>query len=152
MENNMLSAQEVIKAHGLSAHPEGGWYSETFRAAPVIADARVDDGAERASSTCILYLLQKGERSHWHRVIDADEVWLYHAGAPLRLSVFDTKQEDFVLGPIGEDGTVLQAFVPKRAWQAAESQGDWTLVGCVVAPGFEFSSFEMAPPGFDPGH
>lgn len=146
----MATAKEIIDAMSLSPHPEGGWYRETFRAAPL-------DGNEaqqaRASCTCILYLLQKGERSHWHRVTDADEIWMYHAGAPLRLSVFDTIAEEFVLGPLqGEtaSASVLQAFVPKGAWQAAESLGEWSLVGCVVAPGFEFSGFEMAPPDFDP--
>ena len=115
---------------------------ETFR------DSRQIDG--RAASTAILFLLARGERSHWHR-IDAVEIWHYYAGAPLKLSVVDgTKEEIIRLGADIHADEVPQVTVPARAWQAAESLGEWTLVGCTVAPGFDFSGFELAPPGWSP--
>ena len=92
----------------------------------------------------------RGERSHWHRV-DAVEIWHYHAGAPLKLSVVDGSTEEIVhLGPDIHGGETPQVIVPMRAWQAAESLGDWTLVGCTVAPGFTFEGFELAPAGWSP--
>lgn len=137
------SAGEIIKALGMQPHPEGGWYAETFR------DVDGPDG--RARSTAIYYLLEAGDRSHWHRV-DALEVWHWHAGAPLRLSISDDGRStrDIALGPDVLSGQRPQGIVPTGAWQAAESQGDWTLVGCTVAPGFEFSGFEMAAPDWAP--
>jgi predicted cupin superfamily sugar epimerase len=97
-----------------------------------------------------LFLLARGERSHWHRV-DAVEIWHYYAGAPLKLEVVDgAKEEIFKLGADIHADEVPQVTVPARAWQAAESFGDWTLVGCTVAPGFDFSGFELAPPGWKP--
>ncbi|MGE0829605.1 MAG: cupin domain-containing protein [Hyphomonadaceae bacterium] len=120
-------------------HPEGGHFVETFR------DAAGPDG--RARATAIYFLLQRGERSHWHRV-DAAEIWLWHAGAPLSLKI---ERAEKILGPDLAAGQAPQAIVPTRAWQAAESLGDWTLVSCVVAPGFEFSGFELAPSDFTPG-
>jgi len=138
-----LTADEIIAALGLSAHPEGGWFRETWRAetAP----------GERSAGTAIYYLLKAGERSHWHRV-DAAEIWHYYAGAPLRLSLStDGRSQDRVtLGPDIENGERPQAIVPPGCWQAAESLGEWTLVGCTVSPGFEFGGFELAPPGWEP--
>ena len=136
-------ARPIIEALGMQPHPEGGWYVETFR------DAAGPDG--RARSTAIYYLLEAGDRSHWHRV-DALEVWHWHAGAPLTLSIStDGKTSvDIDLGPDVLGGQRPQGIVPTRAWQAAASQGDWTLVGCTVAPGFEFAGFEMAEPGWEP--
>ncbi|HVZ98923.1 MAG TPA: cupin domain-containing protein, partial [Caulobacterales bacterium] len=113
-------------------------YVETFR------DAAGADG--RAHATAIYFLLQGGERSHWHRV-DAAEIWAWHAGAPLALSIDRTS---LVLGPDLAAGERPQAVVPAHAWQAARSLGDWTLATCVVAPGFEFNGFELAPPDFRP--
>lgn len=138
-----LTASEVIRLLDLLPHPEGGHYRETFR------DAPGPDG--RARSTAIYFLLAAGERSHWHRV-DAVETWHFHAGAPLELSLWDG-------GPVtrlrlGSDlaaGARPQGIVPAGVWQAAASLGDWTLVGCTVAPGFEFAGFELAPPEFTPG-
>lgn len=106
----------------------------------------------RAASTAIYFLLQQGERSHWHRV-DAAEVWHHYAGAPLALHVAETektKPETKILGKDLASGARLQIVVPEGHWQAAESLGAWTLVGCTVAPGFEFSGFELAPKGWTP--
>jgi uncharacterized protein len=136
------SAADIIRKLALQPHPEGGHYRETFR------DTRLHDG--RAASTAILFLLARGERSHWHRV-DAVEIWHYYAGAALKLEVVDgAKEEIFKLGADIHADEVPQVTVPARAWQAAESLGEWTLVGCTVAPGFEFSGFELAPPGWRP--
>jgi uncharacterized protein len=138
-----LAAHEMIRLLELSPHPEGGHYRETFR------DAAADGG--RAASTAIYFLLARGERSHWHRV-DAAEVWHWYAGAPLALEVAGSEGiATLRLGPDLAAGERPQAVVPKGAWQAAESLGEWTLVGCTVAPGFVFSGFELAPPDFVPG-
>jgi predicted cupin superfamily sugar epimerase len=138
----MPTATEIIRTLDLKPHPEGGHYRETFR------DTRLIDG--RAASTAILFLLARGERSHWHR-IDAVEVWHYYAGSVLSLQIADDSGQRAVrLGPDLASGEVPQAIVPAQAWQAAESSGDWTLVGCTVAPGFEFATFEMAPKGWAP--
>jgi uncharacterized protein len=139
-----MDADGLIGTLGLQPHPEGGWYAETWR-------APVDDGY-RVASTGIYFLLQKGERSHWHRV-DADELWLFHDGDPLRLStsVGDGRVEHRVLGRNIEAGQLPQLVVPTRQWQAAEPLGAWTLVSCVVAPGFQFDGFELAPPDWAPG-
>ena len=126
-------AQEIIASFGMSPHPEGGHYVETWRGP--------DRGDGRASATAIYFFLKAGERSHWHRV-DADEIWLFHLGSPLLLSIDTTEQ---VLGP-----EQPQIRVPARMWQAAESTGEFTLVSCIVVPGFEFDGFELAPPGWEP--
>ncbi len=120
-------------------HPEGGHYVELFR------DAPGPDG--RARCTSIYFLLRAGERSHWHRV-DATEIWLWHAGARLLLEI--EANGALMLGGALHLGEAPQAIVPAHHWQTARSLGDWTLVSCVVAPGFEFSGFELAPPGFAP--
>jgi predicted cupin superfamily sugar epimerase len=141
----MLSAAEVMRLLDLKPHPEGGHYRQTFR------DRRTVDGA-RAASTAIYFLLARGERSHWHRV-DAAEVWHYYAGAPLELEIAaDAKGpiERITLGADLAAGERPQAIVPAHAWQAAQSLGEWTLIGATVAPGFEFSTFELAPKGWTP--
>jgi uncharacterized protein len=137
------TAAEIIAQLELKPHPEGGHFRETFR------DARLDaDG--RSVSTAIYFLLARGERSHWHR-IDAVEVWHYYAGSSLTLQIADDGgQHRVTLGPNLAAGEVPQAVVPAHAWQAAESSGDWTLVGCTVAPGFDFAKFELAPKGWKP--
>ncbi|MCP1847170.1 MULTISPECIES: cupin domain-containing protein [unclassified Bradyrhizobium] len=138
-----LSAADIIARLALQPHPEGGHYRETFR------DARGDANG-RAHSTAIYFLLARGERSHWHR-IDAVEMWHYYAGAPLTLRIAqDGGPHSITLGPDVARGEQPQAIVPAHAWQAAESNGDWTLVGCTVAPGFEFAKFELAPKGWEP--
>jgi len=144
----MTDAAAVIRALGLQPHPEGGHYRETFRD-PVTLGA---GEAARGASTAIYYLLQAGERSHWHRV-DAAEVWHWYAGAPLVLTVSEDGRtaETRLLGPDLAADQRPQLAVPAKAWQAAESRGAWTLVGCTVAPAFRFEGFEMAPPDWQPG-
>ncbi len=134
-----LAAEVVREALGLAPHPEGGHYREVWRDQP-------EDGG-RGAGTSILFLLAAGERSHWHRV-DAVEIWLWQAGAPLQLGIGGA---EVTLGPDAGGGQRLQAVVPAGAWQAAWSLGGWSLVSCVVAPAFEFSGFERAPPGWSPG-
>jgi uncharacterized protein len=140
-----LDAQEIIRLLELQPHPEGGHYRETFR-----DSQSVDAVSGRAASTAIYFMLQAGEISRWHRV-DAAEVWHWYAGAPLALSIIEGEQKfDVRLGVDLAAGERPQAVVPARAWQQAQSLGAWTLVGCTVAPGFEFAGFEMAPPGLHP--
>jgi hypothetical protein len=137
------SAAEMIARLELKPHPEGGHFRETFR------DARADANG-RPVSTAIYFLLARGERSHWHR-IDAVEVWHYYAGSALALEIADGDARRSVrLGPDLTAGEVPQATVPPHAWQSAMSCGDWTLVGCTVAPGFDFAKFELAKPGWAP--
>ncbi len=138
-----MTADDIIAALKLQPHPEGGWFRETWRADAV--------GNTRASGTAIYYLLKAGERSHWHRV-DATEIWHYYAGAPLKLSISEDgkTQEDLILGPDLSEGEAPQHIVPPHGWQAAQSLGEFTLVGCTVSPAFEFSGFEMAPPDWTP--
>ncbi|MBP1852184.1 cupin domain-containing protein [Rhizobium halophytocola] len=137
-------AEAIIAALELQPHPEGGWYSETFR----------DAGkGGRGHSTAIYYLLKAGERSHWHRVRDAAEVWHHYAGGPLALYRSDDGErvETIVLGSGIERGERPQAVIPAGSWQAAEPLGSFVLVGCTVAPGFDFSTFEMAASDWAPG-
>ncbi|KAI8944596.1 RmlC-like cupin domain-containing protein [Xylaria longipes] len=146
MSSPQLTAQDVIKALSLSPHPEKGYYIETFR--------DPETSAGRANSTCIYYLLE-GEAglSHWHRVRDAVEVWHHYAGAPLRLSLAwddGTPVRDVVLGKDLLGGERPQVVVQRNEWQHAVSLGDWTLVGCSVAPAFTFESFQMAEGGWEP--
>ena len=138
-----LTAADIIARLELKPHPEGGHYRETFR------DAHTD-ASGRSRSTAIYFLLARGERSHWHR-IDAVEVWHYYAGSALILQIADDGGQHSVrLGPDLAAGERPQATVPAQAWQAAASTGDWTLVGCTVAPGFDFAKFELAPKGWKP--
>jgi len=144
--SSSLTAAEVVRRLDLSPHPEGGHFRETFR------DHRRIDGG-RAASTAIYFLLARGERSHWHR-IDAVEVWHFYAGATLLLETAATDRAAVARVTLGPDlaaGERPQSIVPLGAWQAAESLGAWTLVGCTVAPGFEFERFELAPAGWRPG-
>ena len=137
------SAAEIIARLELKPHPEGGHYRETFR------DSRTD-ASGRSRSTAIYFLLARGERSHWHR-IDAVEVWHYYAGGALTLRVADDEGEwCFKLGPNLAAGEHPQAIVPPDTCQSAESTGDWTLVGCTVAPGFDFATFELADKDWSP--
>ena len=138
-----MTADEIILRLGLAPHPEGGSYRQTW-----VAPA---GPGERPAGTSILFLLRDGERSHWHRV-DAVEIWHFHAGAPLTLSLAEGDAgpaDDLVLGPGLAQGQAPQIIVPMGWWQAARTTGDWTLVGCTVSPGFRFEGFELAPPGFD---
>jgi predicted cupin superfamily sugar epimerase len=129
-------ADRLVEMLDLKPHPEGGHFRETFR----------DSNQGRAHSTAIYFLLKAGEASRWHR-IDAAEVWHFYRGAPLELRI---NEKTFILGPDIDEAQAPQIVVPPGAWQAARSLGDYTLVGCTVAPGFEFAHFEMAPDGFEP--
>ncbi|SFR37730.1 hypothetical protein SAMN04488005_1146 [Yoonia tamlensis] len=136
-----MTADAIIKKLDLQPHPEGGYYRQTW----------IADNAGRATGTCIYFLLKSGESSHWHRV-DATEIWLYHAGAPIILSLSATDEGpaiDHMLGPDVLAGQAPQIIVPENHWQAAATTGDWTLVSCTVSPGFDFAGFHLAEPGFD---
>lgn len=139
-----MDADAIIARFGLQAHPEGGWYRETFRDFPAA------DGREAVAH--ILYLLRQGERSHWHR-IDATEIWHFSTGGPLALSVGPANGgavETMILGADLQNGNVSHAVVPAGAWQAARPLGPFTLVGCTTAPAFRFAGFELAPAGWEP--
>ena len=140
-----LTADEVIETLGLAPHPEGGHFKEIHRHVSVVGD--------RGAVTTIYFLLKAGERSHWHRVTDAEEIWCWHAGAALELLIHAEGglRETHILGMDLNADQRPQAVVPINGWQAARPLGDWTLVGCQVAPAFEFASFELAEPGFEPG-
>ena len=139
-----LAAAEIIRLLELQPHPEGGHFRETFR----------DEGGHvgRSHGTAIYFLLAEGEVSRWHRV-DASEIWHWYAGAPLalRITESDSPPSETVLGNDLMAGERPQAVVPAGYWQSAHSLGTWTLVGCTVAPGFEFAHFEMAPDDWEPG-
>ena len=133
-----MTAGEIIALLALAPHPEGGWFRQTFR------DTGGPEG--RGASTAIYFLLEAGQESRWHRV-DAAEVWHWHAGAPLLLTIGTAEHR---LGADLAAGERPQAVVPAGDWQKARSLGDWTLVGCTVAPGFQFAGFEMAAVGWSP--
>jgi uncharacterized protein len=137
----MDEAEAIIERLALVPHPEGGYYRQTWEG-PVVAG--------RASGTAILFLLKAGTRSHWHRV-DAAEIWLWHAGAPLVLRRAETQamSEVMALGPDVLAGQAPQAVIPAGWWQAAEAREGWALVSCTVSPGFRFDGFVLAAPGFD---
>lgn len=138
-----MNAETLISTLGLAPHPEGGHYRETYRHVP--------EGGGRGAVTAIDYLVRAGEASAWHR-IDAVETWHHTAGATLALEIAlaGAAPETLRLGPDVPAGERPQGFVPAGAWQSARSLGAWTLTGCVVAPAFEFTGFEMAPPGWTP--
>lgn len=141
MSNAMDEAAAIIERLGLAPHPEGGWYRETWRAAP-------SEPGGRGAGTAILFLLESGQRSRWHRV-DATELWLFQAGAPLTLStaaaLHGAPRFTVRLGPDPLAGQTPQHVVQPHEWQAAQAGEGWSLVGCVVVPAFEFSGFELAP-------
>ena len=136
-----MTADQIITELGLAPHPEGGWYRQTW----------VADNGPRPTGTCIYFLLERGARSHWHRV-DAAEIWHFYAGAPLDLRIAETETGPalaHVLGPDLANGQSPQIIVPEHHWQSAATTGDWTLVGCTVSPGFTFEGFDLAAPDFD---
>jgi uncharacterized protein len=138
----MTDAERLIAAFGLAPHPEGGHYRETFR--------DTEGAGGRAHCTAIYFLLQAHERSRWHR-IDAVEIWHWYRGAPLELRIAQGGAvETHILGNDLAKGEAPQIVVARHAWQAARSLGDYTLVGCTVAPGFLFEHFELAPADFEP--
>jgi len=136
-----MDSATIIQSLSLAPHPEGGWYRQTW----------VADNPGRPNGTAILFLLQRGEVSHWHTV-DATEIWFYHAGSPLILSraaIEAGPAQDDLLGPDVLSGHAAQLIVPPHHWQSARGTGDWTLVSCTVSPGFDFAGFHLAPQGFD---
>lgn len=139
-----ISAEEIIRLLQLRPHPEGGHFRETYRASA--------PSGRRGDSTAIFYLLRAGERSAWHRV-DATEIWHFYAGAPLevRISEDGAKTVRHRLGVDLASGELPQIAIPNGAWQSAQTLGAWTLTGCTVAPAFQFSGFELAPEGWEPG-
>ena len=134
-----LSAQQIIEMLEMEAHPEGGYFKETFR-------------DEDNASTAIYYLLEAGDCSAWHRVHGSVEIWHYYAGGPLALTISPQGHDAtaYRLGPNLNSGEIPQVIVPAGYWQTAESLGRWTLVGCTVAPGFTFENFELAPKDWRP--
>ena len=138
-----MDADAIVAALGLAPHPEGGHFREIYRDAPA--------GGGRGVLTSIYYLLRAGEISRWHRVVDAAEIWNFHAGGPLEMRLAAAGPvERHVLGADIAGGERPQLIVPPGVWQAARPLGDWTLVGCAVAPAFDFAGFEMAPEGWEP--
>ena len=138
-----LTAEEIIAQLDLSPHPEGGYFRETFR------DCHEVNG--RSVGTAIFFLLKEGEISRWHKV-DATEIWHHYAGASLELGMAGDgdRSKTVILGNDLANGELPQRIIPKGMWQQARTLGEWTLVGCTVSPGFEFSGFEMAPQGWEP--
>ena len=141
----MQLARNLIDRLGLTSHPEGGWYKETWRSQSLVP-------GDRSPGTAILFLLEQGQKSHWHRV-DADELWLWHAGSPLDLMIADAADanpETILLGGDVMAGYQPQVRVPTNRWQAADAHRGWALVSCIVVPGFDFAGFELAPPDWSP--
>ena len=145
-----MDAKHIIERLSLQPHPEGGWYRETWRAEAT--------GEERAGGTAIHFLLEAGQRSHWHKV-DAAEIWLFHSGDPLRLSLAESEAgpaRNIVLGSDVLSGHAVQQVVQPGEWQAAEPApvggAGYSLVSCVVIPGFDFAGFTLAPEGWSPGN
>lgn len=139
-----LTADQIIDLLELSLHPEGGYFRETFR-----DDAKVNG---RSASTAIYFLVRKNQNAYWHK-IDSAEMWHWYAGAAMELHLFDEankKKQVLTLGNDFMSSQRPQLLVPPGAWQYAETLGDWTLVGCTVAPGFEFEHFELVPPNWEP--
>lgn len=138
-------ARILIDSLRLAAHPEGGWYRETWRG-PAGPDGR-------ASETLIYFLLEAGQQSHWHTV-DATEIWCWHAGHPLDVGTAPGDAGPVVwhrLGPDFANGEAPQLVIAPGHWQAARAGDGWALVSCIVSPGFEFSGFVLAEPGWEPG-
>ena len=144
-----MTADELIRALDLSPHPEGGWFRETWRSAA--------DPGERGAATAVYYVIQPGQRSHWNRV-DADEMWLWHSGDPLDLSIAESSEGPVrtvrLGGGVGR-GEQPQVIVPKGQWQSAVpaegGEKGYTFLSCIVAPAFEFGGYELAEPGWAPG-
>ena len=145
----MTDPKALIETLNLARHPEGGWFRETFR-------QPAPDGG-RGLATAILFLLEAGERSHWHRV-DAAEIWLWHAGDPVVLEMSPTGDgpiEQVTLGPDVLAGDEVQKIIPPDCWQAAHTApgatAGYALVSCIVSPAFDFAGFTLAAPDWAPG-
>ncbi|WDR05606.1 cupin domain-containing protein [Devosia rhodophyticola] len=133
-----LTAKDVIFTLGLKRHPAGGWYART------LGDGTEQDGPNPTKA--IYLLLEQNDESNWHQ-IDAAEIWNYFTGAPLELTITDgLTREPITLGPDTKAGQRAQTILPRKSWQSARTSGEWTLVGCRVPPGFQFSSFDTTQP------
>jgi predicted cupin superfamily sugar epimerase len=143
-----MTADELIERLALASHPEGGWYRETWRAK--------SPPGERAAASAVYYVMQPGQKSRWNRV-DADEIWLWHAGDPvdLYLAASDSEEPATVrLGGQVAKSESPQVIVPAGHWQSAavaKGEAGFAFISCIVAPAFEFGAFELAPPGWAPG-
>lgn len=141
----MSDPQALIAALDLKPHPEGGWYRETWRAEAA--------AGERSAATAILFLLEQGQKSRWHKV-DAAEMWLWHSGSPIALRTAEGDHRparEMRLGPCVLTGETPQHLIPAHHWQAAEAREGWALMSCIVSPAFDFSGFTLAEPGWEPG-
>ena len=132
------NSSEIIKQFKLLPHPEGGWFREIFRSDSYITRK---DGKKRNNITGIYYMLHKNDISTWHRVISADEIWIYLKGAPLNLWCLDDGNKELRKLTIDSNNPI--EMIPSGYWQAARSSGAFTLACCCVGPGFDFSDFEM---------
>lgn len=142
----MTAAQSIVSTLNLQAHPEGGWYAEIYRSQNVVSGVTPEttDTAERSAMTSIYFLLEEGQVSRWH-CVDADEAWHFYEGGLLELLVAPpdfSRIEIITLGEI-RDGEKPVYVVPAGWWQAARSKESFSLVGCTVAPGFQFSGFRF---------
>lgn len=140
----IMNANDIIAHLRLEPHPEGGFYRETYR------DTQTQNG--RSVSTAIYFLLRAGDRSHWHR-IDSAEIWHWYAGGPLLLKLYDDQKdskEEYILSNSLRHNHQPQIIIPPHIWQSAEPLEGWSLVGCTVAPGFEFQKFELAASDWGP--
>lgn len=138
--------QRLIQRFDLRPHPEGGYYAETHRGTQRVS--RAAGGGERSASTAIYYLLEQADFSAWHRIA-SDEMWHFYMGSPLDIHILwpDGSVATKKLGnPLETEGASFQVLVPAGCWFGAAhpGQGGYTLAGCTVAPGFEFSEFELA--------
>jgi uncharacterized protein len=141
------AVQDLIQSLALQAHPEGGFYRETWRSELILPRSTLPDGytGDRAGGTAILFLLPAGHCSRWHRVKSA-ELWFHQAGDPLSLSITASIEQELPPTYLGRD-RCFQAVVPPHWWQKAQPvDGDagYSLVACVVVPGFDFDDFELS--------
>jgi predicted cupin superfamily sugar epimerase len=136
----MSASGDLIARLGLQPHPEGGWYREVHRARATLPSAR----GTRSAITSIYFLLERGQSSRWH-VVDSDEVWHHHTGAPLELLTYAPASRELHCVQLGSPGDAQEPIgvVPAGVWQAARTSGDFTLMGCDVGPGFDFADFRF---------
>jgi uncharacterized protein len=136
MSASSAAARQIIAALSLQPHPEGGWYREFYRS----TDGVTGVNGARSCITSIYYLLERHQISRWH-VVDADEIWHFYRGAPLQLHAYDPASRLVVPHQLSDSNPA--AVIRRGVWQAAQILGDFTLVGCSVAPGFEFADFRF---------
>jgi uncharacterized protein len=143
----MRNAQYWIKHLNLIRHPEGGYFKEVYRSKENISDNCLPQrfSSERAFSTSIYYLLEKGDFSAFHK-IKSDELWHFYDGDPISIYVIDEdcNLTTYKLGLSPENDILPQVSIFANQWFASESMGEYSLVGCTVSPGFDFSDFEIA--------